>query len=117
MALPKLNVKFNSLAFAKEFVGRKARHTVDGILDGIGEERLAFAIVNGKHILDYVPDKVLYDQKAKAYPYKEFIGFFTDEDAYHWISPAHIAFIQSLPHGKEWALGEIATVRSFLMSS
>lgn len=109
-------IKFNSIAMAKSFVGRKAGRFIDSFLNGLERQKMLFLINNDKSILDLVALDIRYKYKAQAAPYKDIIQKFTIDDVYNWIPQSHRAFIEATPNGKNWALAQIKSIHEFLLS-
>lgn len=107
---------FNVGAATRSFVGRKASRQIEVFLNNYGADNLKLCIENKVWLTDYLPADYKAVLKQKCHPYVDMLPAFSNTDVYDWIPQKHRTFIEALPGGKEWALGQLQVIREYLTS-
>lgn len=108
---------FNSGPFIHTMAGRKVPRNLKKLLDGIGPERLGWAIDNNRPLTAFfTPDQA--NKMRTMYPLpKEMLAEFPDTEVYGWIPPEYRSFIEQRANGKKWAMEQIAFLRSLVITT
>ena len=104
-------LKFDSSAFAKTLIGRKASRRISTMFAGIGKDNLVYLIQNDKDFLDYIPSDQLYQYRSSSQAYKDYAEFFSDDDIYKWIPDPWKSIIEAQPTGREWVYRQLQFIR------
>lgn len=99
------------------FIIAKMRRKLAEFLSTMPQENISYCITHRKWLTDYIPSQKKLEWKRMTVPYYELIKRLTPEQAYDWVPPQHRDFIESIPGGREWALGQLQYIKDFLLST
>ena len=107
---------FNGTAFSDTLIARKAERYIGKFLDDCGPKMLKGCIERKMWLTDCLTEEFKVGLKQKSQNYKDMFPGFTNIKVYGWIPQRHRDFIEALPGGKEWALGQLQVIREYLSS-
>ncbi|MFA5377973.1 MAG: hypothetical protein WC455_19640 [Dehalococcoidia bacterium] len=112
----KIFSKFDGTAFSHTLIARKAERKIGEFLDSFGAETLKGCIEKKIWMTDCLPIDYQAGLKQMCAPYIDMLPAFPNEEVYTWIPLKHRAFMEALPGGKQWALGQLQVIREYLSS-
>ena len=110
-------IKFQGGAFVHTWASRRGGRWLKTFLDGIGHERLAWAIANDRSFTSFFPPEDIHGTALKYPLPKGYLEEFPDEEVYEWIPPEYRSFIEEQPKGKEWAMKQIVFLRRIIVTT
>lgn len=104
-------IEFDSSAFAKTLIGRKASRRISKMFAEIGKDTIIDIIEHDENLIDYIPPEQLYQYKSSSQAYKDYAEFFSDDDIYKWIPDPWKSIIEAQPTGREWVYRQLQFIR------
>jgi len=110
-------IHFKSGPFIHTWASKRGRRWLKELLDGIGHERLAWAIANDRSFTSFFPPEKI-NTAALKYPLpKEYLAEFPNEEVYDWVPAEYRSFMEEQPGGKEWAMKQLDFIRRLIITT
>lgn len=112
-----LGIKFSSGPFLHTWASRRGTRWLKTFLDGLGHERIAWAIQNHRDLTSFFPPEEIHGTALKYPLPKAYVAEFPDDEVYGWIPEEYRAFIEGLPSGREWTFRQISFLRRLVVTT
>jgi hypothetical protein len=110
-------IHFHSGPFIHTWASRRATRNLKKLLDGIGHERLAWAVEHDRPFTAFFPPELVNSTVLKNPIPREFLKEFPDSEVYGWVPTEYRSYVEGLKGGSEWIIQQIDLIRKLVVTT